>query len=291
MIDWHCHLLPNLDDGPTDVSESILMATRLVEFGYKSVCCTPHCIKGYYDLKPERVREATLMLQADLDTAGIELDLWTGTEYYLDEYLDEYADNLLPLGETKLVLCEAPQDADAATVVKGLELIIDKGYFPLVAHPERSTLFCSMLLANISDGNERVGTFKGSKQVDTRRAASGFRRFWPFNRSNSKFQIRNTKYSSGHVLPEGTLFQGNLGSFSGYYGKTVQENAYRLLPMGCLSGIATDLHDFNSCNLILRREKIENNPLLNVLSSWSGVVNDSLVKKNKEEAVQQDLFL
>ena len=97
MIDYHCHILPAIDDGAVSIDESIAMAKSLSDFGYKTVCCTPHCIKGYYDITPQKVREATLMLQADLDNADIPLELWPGMEYMLDEYFSEHADDLLPL--------------------------------------------------------------------------------------------------------------------------------------------------------------------------------------------------
>ena len=69
MIDFHSHILPAFDDGAVTVDESIVMAKALADFGYKTVCCTPHCIKGTYDLTPQKVRETTMMLQADLDNA------------------------------------------------------------------------------------------------------------------------------------------------------------------------------------------------------------------------------
>ena len=134
MIDFHSHILPGLDDGAVTIDESIAMSKALELFGYKTVCCTPHCIKGYYELTPKRVREATLMLQADLDNADILLELWPGMEYMLDECFAEFADDLLPLGDTRLVLCEAPQRAHPEIVQEGLELIIEKGFVPLVAH-------------------------------------------------------------------------------------------------------------------------------------------------------------
>ena len=122
MIDFHTHILPALDDGAITVDDSIVMAKSLAAFGYTSVCCTPHCIKGYYDLTPQQVREATLMLQADLDNEGVQLDLWPGMEYMLDEYFHAFAEDLLPLGNTKLVLCEAPPQAHPGFVQEGLEI-------------------------------------------------------------------------------------------------------------------------------------------------------------------------
>jgi tyrosine-protein phosphatase YwqE len=146
MIDWHCHLLPNLDDGAVTLDESIEMARSLADFGYTTVCCTPHCIKGYYDHSAQQIREATLKLQAELDNAEIHLQLRPGMEYMLDECFTQFADDLLPLGDTSLVLCEAPQQAHPEVVQECLELIIEKGFTPLIAHPERTGHFYEMLM-------------------------------------------------------------------------------------------------------------------------------------------------
>ena len=155
MIDFHSHLLPALDDGAITVDDSIAMARALAAFGYKAVCCTPHCIKGYYELAPKQVREATLILQADLDNEGIQLELWPGMEYMLDECFSEFAEDLLPLGDTKLVLCEAPPQAHPLFVQEGLELIAEKGFVPLVAHPERTQFFYDKITQHVASNASR----------------------------------------------------------------------------------------------------------------------------------------
>ena len=42
MIDFHTHILPNVDDGSKGVEESTLMLTRLFEQGVNKVIATPH---------------------------------------------------------------------------------------------------------------------------------------------------------------------------------------------------------------------------------------------------------
>jgi protein-tyrosine phosphatase len=42
MIDFHTHILPNVDDGSKGVEESALMLTRLFEQGVNKVIATPH---------------------------------------------------------------------------------------------------------------------------------------------------------------------------------------------------------------------------------------------------------
>ena len=274
MIDFHCHILPAIDDGAVSIDESIAMAKSLSDFGYKTVCCTPHCIKGYYDITPQKVREATLMLQADLDNSDIHLELWPGMEYMLDEYFSDHAEDLLPLGETKLVLCEAPPQAHAGYVHEGLKLIIEKGFVPLIAHPERTQYFYEILSQQMAGGVSREKT---EEQFDT-----GFERsVSPVSFLKRLFAPRATHHAPQHVevnprpgFLEVCAFQANLGSFTGYYGPQVQTRAYELLKVGAYNGIASDLHDGGSAQNVLQRDKLEFNPLLKKLAEFSGIVSD-----------------
>ena len=108
MIDWHCHLLPGLDDGPATMDESVEMAAALRKVGFASVYCTPHLIKGCFDADNDAVRETLTALQAMLHDENIDLRLLPGREYCLDEFLFDYLKDPLPLGETKYNMLELP---------------------------------------------------------------------------------------------------------------------------------------------------------------------------------------
>lgn len=267
MIDFHCHILPALDDGAVTVDDAIAMANALAAFGYTTVCCTPHCIKGYYDITPKKVREATLMLQADLDNADIRLELWPGMEYMLDECFAEFADDLQPLGDTRLVLCEAPQQAHPGVVLESLELIIARGYVPLIAHPERTQYFYTSLTKR--EGLEEKRTVHSEKSEGVKAKTLLRRLFAP---RSSRFAPQRDNWSTvlAKGLPEGILFQANFGSFSGFYGETVQRRAYELLKLGVYSALASDLHDGSSAEKVLIYDKIETNPLIKKLAEFDG---------------------
>lgn len=261
MIDFHTHILPGIDDGAIEIDESIAMARVLADFGYKVVCCTPHCIKGYYELSPKQVREATLLLQADLDNADITLTLRPGMEYMLDECFLEYADDLLPLGDTKLILCEAPLQAHPECVKEGLDTIIEKGFIPLIAHPERTPYFYKDLLRCETRDAKREDA--KSKSFFKRLFALRTSRFMPSKKESMKI-TKNVE------LPATVLCQANLGSFTGFYGEKVQRTAYELLKSGAYTALATDLHNAHSATGILMKDKFVGNPLLKRISEFDG---------------------
>src|SRR6476646_7794988 len=75
MIDMHCHILPGIDDGATDLSVSIGIAKAFVADGVTVVACTPHILPGLYANSGPQIRTATAALQQTLDEVGIPLRL------------------------------------------------------------------------------------------------------------------------------------------------------------------------------------------------------------------------
>ena len=49
MIDLHCHLIPEIDDGAKTLDVSLQMARHAVDSGIKRVIATPHITPGRYD--------------------------------------------------------------------------------------------------------------------------------------------------------------------------------------------------------------------------------------------------
>ena len=56
MIDVHCHILPSLDDGPSDLNESLEMAKIAYRGGIHKIIATPHVSDGKYAFQDIRKR-------------------------------------------------------------------------------------------------------------------------------------------------------------------------------------------------------------------------------------------
>jgi protein-tyrosine phosphatase len=136
--DHHCHILPGVDDGAKTIEESLEMARALSALGFTTVHCTPHCMPGYSELKPETVREHTASLQSKLDEEGIALRVLPGMEYLVTEGFAKFIPDLLPLGDTGMVLVETERHLHQDFLVDMLYKIKLKGHTPLIAHPERT---------------------------------------------------------------------------------------------------------------------------------------------------------
>lgn len=222
LTDFHSHLLPGLDDGAKTLDDALAIARSLAEAGFGRACCTPHRIRGAWgDVTSEQVRQGTAELQGQLLLAGIDLQLFPGREYYLDEFLADELDDplLLPGG---LLLVELPSICDPDRVRDTLFQLTLRGFKILIAHPERSPLLSL-------PEPEKQGLF----------SRLGFS-------DNSKSRIQNSTSASDSLILYlqgiGCRFQANLGSFAGIYGDQVQDNARRLLQAGIYTHLGSDAH-------------------------------------------------
>lgn len=231
LTDWHCHILPGIDDGPATMDESIEIARGLRLAGYTTVYCTPHLVRGSYEADNAMVIATLTALQAELVQQRIGLQLLPGREYYLDEYLIEYLKDPLPLGDTKYILIEIPNHMPVAFIKETCYRIKCDGFVPMIAHPERCMHFAVQSQKPAGNLNRILGLFNGS---------------------NSKLKTQNSKFDeaslSGYLKEIGCRFQGNLGSFVGRYGEVVRTSAEHLRANGLYTCFGTDAHSSTGCS-------------------------------------------
>lgn len=233
MIDWHCHILPGLDDGAADMQQSLAMASALAAAGFRNVYCTPHRMPGCYEADNNQVRRGVTELQEQLQERGIPLTLLSGCEYSLDEYLlASLADPLL-LGESRQILVEILPRLTAERVRQVLYDVVRSGFTPVIAHPERCQLLEPLPLR--PEGNKFLTSFKSFVSV-----------------SHEQDDSEMTGPPLLDYLRElGCSFQGNLGSFKGFYGRRVQSAANSLKGLGIYDRYGSDLHSPEQAKLVL----------------------------------------
>lgn len=139
MIDLHCHLLPGIDDGATDLDVSFSMARAFVDDGVVAVACTPHILPGIYPNTGPDIRSRVAALQQQLDDAGIALQLLTGADNHVVPTFvpDIQRGHLLTLGDSRYVLVEPPHHVLVPKLDELFFGILVAGYVPILTHPER----------------------------------------------------------------------------------------------------------------------------------------------------------
>ncbi len=139
MIDLHCHILPNLDDGATDVEDSVAMAQQARADGVGTVCATPH-IRHDHAVEIGSLPARVAALRAELERRGIDVALRVGGEVAQTE-VDDLSDEQLRAvslgGAGGWILLEpAPGPLDARLELS-VERLKARGLRAVIAHPER----------------------------------------------------------------------------------------------------------------------------------------------------------
>ncbi|WP_066055678.1 tyrosine-protein phosphatase [Robertmurraya korlensis] len=141
MIDIHCHILPSLDDGAKDISESVAMAREAVKEGIDTIIATPHHKNGQYENKKLTILEEVKLLNKRLQEEKIPLNILPGQETRIfGEFLEEEElVHILPLNQTQYVFVELPSGHVPRYTERLLFDVQLKGFIPIIVHPERNT--------------------------------------------------------------------------------------------------------------------------------------------------------
>jgi protein-tyrosine phosphatase len=137
VIDTHCHLLPQLDDGPATEEEAVALARGLARLGVFAIVCTPHYSRrfptSYADARARLDR-----LEHQLRDAGVSIALSLAAEIspgYAVSQPDEELKQRSVGG--RFLLVELLPDTPAVFLETAVEHILPLGLTPVFAHPER----------------------------------------------------------------------------------------------------------------------------------------------------------
>lgn len=144
MIDIHCHILPDLDDGAASLEEALEMARIAAYSGVTDIIATPH-FRGEpesMDMK-EDIERRYRELRDALNRWSIPIQLHQGAEVLCTPQTPALArQGLLPtLGDTRYVLMEFYFNESYGFMDTCLQKVAACDYIPVVAHPERYDTF------------------------------------------------------------------------------------------------------------------------------------------------------
>ena len=143
MIDLHCHILPGIDDGPTDIAGSIWIAETASREGVKVIFATPHHGNGVYSTSVETIEEQCQLLNDALKQRKIDLVVYPGAEVHVNELVlpELFSEKIIKLGlNGRAVLLELPGMFVLERIETVIHRMVDHGIIPILAHPERNPL-------------------------------------------------------------------------------------------------------------------------------------------------------
>lgn len=139
MIDLHCHIMPYVDDGASDLMEATELLKMEAEQGVTHICLTPHLRSGMFGTTDEKVVSGYKRLGDVVRDNQIPVKVYLGREYYYDSAFLKLlaAGHVLPIGRNGTLLVEFSYGAEAKTLLDAAQNVLNAGYYPLFAHVER----------------------------------------------------------------------------------------------------------------------------------------------------------
>jgi protein-tyrosine phosphatase len=143
MLDLHCHILPGIDDGCRNVIESLEVVQQWASLGMRGAVCTPHvCTSMFPNNHPVQIAQCVAELQRAIDAAEVRFDLWPGGEVRLAprtiQWFGEFG--VPTIGPGRAVLIDWWGRDWPACCDETIDWLFERGFQPVLAHPERMGL-------------------------------------------------------------------------------------------------------------------------------------------------------
>ena len=139
MIDLHCHLIYNTDDGAESLENSIRIIKEAANAGFTKICCTPHYLVPQYIKTKKENMEKLEVIKKRLQEENVNVEMFLGNEIYITDNIHELIrdEKVSTIADTKYVLVEFPLTFKSFIAEDEIDNLIAHGYNVILAHPER----------------------------------------------------------------------------------------------------------------------------------------------------------
>ena len=139
MIDFHTHILPNIDDGSRSIDETFNLIKEAKEVGFDGIILTSHYIENFYETD---VPERDIWVKAiseNLGAKGIDTDLYLANEIYISENMMGLLEQrkASTINNSCYVLFELPLNEEPLNLYDVIYSLQENKLIPILAHPER----------------------------------------------------------------------------------------------------------------------------------------------------------
>ena len=139
MIDFHSHIIPNVDDGSRSVEETFELLKEAKEAGFSGVISTSHYMEEYYETD---VAERNVWIKAISENLGkkdIDLNLYLGNEVYITKNIINLLETrkATSINNSNYVLFEFPMNSKPMDMYDIIYDMLEYKLIPILAHPER----------------------------------------------------------------------------------------------------------------------------------------------------------
>lgn len=145
MIDMHAHIIWGVDDGPKTFEETQQLIRLAEKEGIEHIIATSHALHPSYHADIEEVKEKLQRLTDWIAEQGIDMKISLGHEIRVTEKLikELQLNQVATLNQTQYVLIEFPSATVPLFAKEVVKQLLNRGYFPIIAHPERNKLLAN----------------------------------------------------------------------------------------------------------------------------------------------------
>ena len=182
-IDIHSHILPGIDDGASNIEESMILIRAMRSWGFERVTCTPH-VNALYRNTPEIIRTAFDQLAEAVQTENIDIELRMSAEYRLvpQTWPDTLKENSLMPIEDRFILMELPinkpWNMGDIKPMEEFQKIMAMGLTPVLPHPERYRYLDEKTVMSYAESGVKIqcnyGSLAGIYGEDVKISASDY---------------------------------------------------------------------------------------------------------------------
>ncbi len=139
MIDFHTHILPNVDDGAKSTQEALELLKEAKKTGFDTVILTSHYIQNHFEVNVKDRTKLLESIKAMLKENKINMDLVLGNEMYFSDLINEFIKSCdaCSINNTKYVLFELPFNIKPNNLYDVIYSMLQNKFIPILAHPER----------------------------------------------------------------------------------------------------------------------------------------------------------
>lgn len=141
MVDFHSHIIYDVDDGVELIEDSIRILKAARNAGFKKIILTPHYMEEYYDVQRNDIKKKVENLQKKCNEENIDIELYQANEIYITNYIVKLLnENIISsINDSKYVLFELPMNDEPFNLLEVIYSLIENNKIPIIAHPERYT--------------------------------------------------------------------------------------------------------------------------------------------------------
>ena len=135
FTDIHSHILPGIDDGPETMAGSMNMLRMASHQRTTTIYATPHC----FLTTPPKKEDIEQGVKELIEESDGDIKIEYGCELMIEDTLPEFIEqnSWMCLGDSRKVLVELPLFNYPIYVTEVLFDMNQRGYRPILAHPER----------------------------------------------------------------------------------------------------------------------------------------------------------